>query len=71
FLSSYMPGKTKNQFTKVSMNLESDLLLLEYFRENISSIEGWFNVISPREKGLVMLKNELQILKDKDWSKIR
>ena len=49
------------------MNIRADALLLNYFRENIEMIEGWFNIISPREKTLLNLQEELAQLKDKHW----
>jgi hypothetical protein len=67
FLASYTEGKTKNQFTKVQMNIKADALLLKYFRENLESIEKWFNVISPSQKTLVTLQQELDQLKNKNW----
>lgn len=70
FLSSYKHDKRKNHFTKVQMNIESDQLLQEYFKQNLPSIEEWFNVISPKEKTLGMLKNDIYKLSIKDWSKI-
>ena len=70
FLSSYTEGKKKNQFTKVQMNIEADRILLKYFRENLSMVESWFNVISPNQKNLISLKNELEELKNKNWKTI-
>lgn len=70
FLASYTETKKKNQFTKVQMNIEADRLLLKYFKENITMIDGWFNVISPKGKNLPVLKSELDALKNKDWTKI-
>jgi len=70
FLSSYKDGKKKNQFTKVQMNIHSDTILLKYFRDNLSKIEGWFNIISPEGKTIADLKRELQELKTKDWKSI-
>ena len=52
------------------MNLEADRLLLKYFRENIDTVEGWFNIISPTTKTLVDLKSELILLKNKNWINI-
>ncbi len=69
FLSSY-PKVKKNQFTKVQMNIEADILLLDYFSKNIKTIESWFNVISPRKKNLSTLKDELKELKNKNWKNI-
>ena len=70
FLSSYTEGKKKNQFTKVQMNIEADRVLLKYFNDNLSIVESWFNVISPRQKSLTTLKDELEELKNKNWKNI-
>jgi hypothetical protein len=70
FLSSYTEGKRKNQFTKVQMNIEADRILLNYFRDNIHAVENWFKVISPNQKNLIILKAELEALKNKDWKAI-
>lgn len=67
FLASYAEKKTKNEFTKVQMNIQADALLLKYFKDNINTIEGWFNVISPSTKTLVNLQEELELLKNKNW----
>ena len=70
FLSSYAEGKKKNQFTKVQMNIEADRILLKYFNENLSTIESWFNVVSPIQKNITDLKKELEELKNKNWKNI-
>lgn len=70
FLSSYSLGKKKNQFTKVQMNIEADRILLKYFKDNIKSVEKWFNVISPSKKSLTILQAELDELKNKNWKTI-
>lgn len=70
FLSSYTEGKKKNQFTKVQMNIEADRILLNYFKDNLSAIESWFNIISPSKKKLTTLKDELEELKNKSWKNI-
>lgn len=70
FIDSYSATKKKNQFTKVQMNIEADKVLLDYFAKNISVIESWFNIISPHKKKLSTLKNELNELKNKDWTNI-
>ena len=70
FLSSYAENKKKNQFTKVQMNIEADRILLKYFSENLSTVESWFNIISPSSKNLSTLKNELAELKNKNWKNI-
>jgi hypothetical protein len=70
FLSSYKEDKKKNQFTKVQMNIEADRILLKYFKDNLSTVESWFNVISPSKKSLIDLNNELEELKNKNWKTI-
>lgn len=70
FLSSYTEGKKKNQFTKVQMNIEADRILLKYFNDNLNMVENWFNVISPSQKSLTTLKDELEELKNKNWKNI-
>lgn len=70
FLSSYTEGKKKNQFTKVQMNIEANRILIEYFKANLATIEKWFNVISPTDKSLSDLKDELNELKNKNWIEI-
>ncbi len=70
FLSSYTEGKKKNQFTKVQMNIEADRILLKYFKDNLATVESWFNVISPSQKSLTILKDELDELKNKNWKNI-
>ncbi|MCL1850263.1 MAG: hypothetical protein FWF70_02490 [Bacteroidetes bacterium] len=70
FLSSYAEDKKKNQFTKVQMNIEADRILLKYFSENLSTVESWFNVVSPTQKKLTDLKRELDELKNKNWQEI-
>lgn len=70
FISSYTATKKKNQFTKVQMNIEADRILLDYFSKNINTIEGWFNIISPKKKKLSTLKDELKELKNKNWKEI-
>jgi hypothetical protein len=70
FLSSYTEGKKKNQFTKVQMNIEADRILLKYFKDNIETVEKWFNVISPSKKSLTILQAELDELKNKNWKTI-
>ena len=70
FLSSYAKDKTRNQFTKVKMNIDADKILLQYFRDNLNVIETWFNINSPKGKSLSVLKNELKELQGKNWKNI-
>jgi len=70
FIQSYSGEKGKNQFTKTRISLNADRALIDYFRKNLSSIESWFNIISPNGKSIQELKNELSTLKSKDWPEI-
>lgn len=70
FSSSYSANKKKNQFTKVQMNFEADAILLDYFKKNIIQIEKWFNIISPDNSNIVILKEQLINLKNKPWNRI-
>jgi hypothetical protein len=45
------------------MNLEADRILLDYFSIKIKIIENWFNIIAPKKKKLLTLKNDLKELK--------
>lgn len=70
FLSSYLQDKKKNQFTKVQMNIDADRILLDFFSNNLATIESWFKVISPKDKELLTLKDELTELNNKNWKEI-
>jgi len=52
------------------MNIRADRILLKYFNENLSTVESWFNVVSPSQKKLIDLKRELEELKNKNWESI-
>ena len=70
FLSSYKEDKKNNEFTKIKMNIEADRILLKYFKDNLETVEKWFNVISPSKKSLAILGDELAELKNKIWKTI-
>lgn len=70
FMASYTGEKTKTQFTKVQMRLEADAALQAYFTDNLKTIEGWFNVIAPKNKNLKTLQAELNTLRTKNWNTI-
>lgn len=70
FLSSYKEDKKNNEFTKIKMNIEADRILLKYFKDNLETVEKWFNVISPSNKSLAILGDELAELKNKIWKTI-
>lgn len=70
FLASYSQSKKKNQFTKVQMNMEAHLALINYFSNNLSQIEKWFNIISPASGSTSQLKSEIHTLQLKNWGDI-
>jgi hypothetical protein len=70
FKNSYTPDKKRNGFTKVKMDLASDAALLKYFTENQNKIEAWFNIITPDNKTIIDLKNEITELRSKNWREI-
>ena len=70
-MASYTGKKGINQFTKVKVALAADTAVQAYFSERKEVIDGWFNVIAPANKGLDALREELQILKDKQWKAIQ
>ena len=70
FLNSYREDKKSNTFTKVKMNLNAHYALCDYFNNNINKIEQWFNIITPQNKSIRQLKQELYTLKNKKWEGI-
>jgi hypothetical protein len=70
FVQSYTGKKGNNRFTKVKIALAADLALQEYFSTNLTSIETWFNVISPAGYSIIELKQELALLSSKKWEAI-
>lgn len=70
FISSYTGNRGENKFTKVKIALDADLALQEYFRENASKVESWFNIISPARRSIAELKRELTLLAGKNWKEI-
>ena len=70
FEKSYGADKKVNVFTKVRMATAADAALSRYFAENIEEIEGWINIISPQNKAISVLKQELFALSNKDWEEI-
>ena len=70
FRTSYSKDNTSGtQFTKIKMNYDAHLELLEYFKNNLDRIESWINVIQPKSKSINTLKDQLMILKNKQWVK--
>jgi hypothetical protein len=70
FLASYQGKSGANQFTKVQMAYPADQLLHNYFTQNLTRVESWFDVIAPRRKTLTLLRTELDTLAGKDWTEI-
>ena len=70
FRKSYCADKKGNIFTKVKMGCDSDRALCAYFSDNRTKIEGWFNIIAPKQKTLADLKTELRVLSQKDWRSV-
>lgn len=70
FLASYSQSKKKNQFTKVQMNMEAHLALINYFSNNLNQIGKWFNIISPASGSTSQLKSEIHTLQLKNWGDI-
>lgn len=69
FEESYSGTKRSNRFTKVQIALDADAAIQDYFVRNLSTIETWFNVISPSNRSISELKRTLQVLAGKDWKK--
>lgn len=67
FLASYTVKKSGNAFTKVKIDYQSHLELVEYFKTNSERIESWFELISPLQKSIDDLRVQLNTLRDKDW----
>jgi hypothetical protein len=70
FLASYTGKKGGNQFTKVKIALAADAAIQLYFSSRAKTVEGWFNVIAPSGKELVVLRTEMDTLKSKEWQEI-
>lgn len=65
FISSYSDGKKTNSFTKSKIHLEAHIALTKYFHDRITSIENWFNIISPDDMTMTEIKHQLQYLLNK------
>lgn len=59
FLASYSAEKKGNVFTKSKIDISAHNALCSYFGENISTIEGWFNIISPASISISRIKEQL------------
>lgn len=70
FENSYAQDKKENSFTKVKIDYDANIALLDYFSNNISDIENWFNVIGPNGKKISELKSEILELSGKNWKDI-
>jgi hypothetical protein len=67
FNKSYNEHKKENIFTKVKIDYYADIALTNYFKQNENKIKSWFNVITPKNRDLNELKNELLVLSSKKW----
>lgn len=65
FISSYSDGKKTNTFTKSKILIDAHYSLSEFFHENISLIESWFNIISPDGMTIKDIKHQLNCLLNK------
>lgn len=70
FLNSYSENKICTFFTKTRMSKSADQEIRKYFCESISKIESWFNIITPKNKTIKTLKDEIQLLTQKKWEEI-
>jgi len=70
FKKSYNENKKGNIFTKVKIDYYADMALTNYFKQNEAKIKLWFNVITPKNKDLSELRNELFLLSNKKWWEI-
>lgn len=62
FLDSYTDGKKNNTFTKSRISFDAHVALNKFFRDNISLIESWFNIISPNNLTISEIKSQLHTL---------
>jgi hypothetical protein len=67
FLASYSASKKGNRFTKVRIDYDADQVLQAFFRDNLSSIESWFNVIAPKRASIHRLRDQVSHLRGKNW----
>jgi len=65
FHQSYTGKSGTNRFTKVRMDDHADQILQRWFGEHRKDVENWFNVISPKEKMLSNLQEDLIHLSSK------
>ena len=70
FTASYHADSKRNRFTKVQIDADADAVLQKYFAAHHERIESWFNVITPAGKSLATLREELAILRAKNWKGI-
>ncbi|MDE6337589.1 MAG: hypothetical protein K2L34_13580 [Muribaculaceae bacterium] len=66
FISSYRDGKKTNSFTKSKILLEAHGALTEFFHNNLSLVESWFNIISPNGMTIEEIKHQLHYLINKE-----
>lgn len=62
FIGSYSEGKKINTFTKSKISLDAHIALADFFHENITLVESWFNIISPDGMTMTEIKEQLHTL---------
>lgn len=64
FRKSYEAGRRQNVFTKVTIDVDADRELYEYFQCNQKAIAGWFAIVSPPGKTLDRLRFSLRSMEE-------
>ena len=59
FVTSYKEGKKANVFTKTKIDKDAHEALCRFFHKDIAKVEGWFNVVSPEEGDIAVLRSSL------------
>ncbi len=70
FKATYNGSKGATRFTKTMIDFEAGRCLHKYFTEHQDRIRGWFNVLTPVNRDLMCLRDELYRLRDKPWQEI-
>ena len=65
FLESYSGKSGANKFTKVRIGADADVALWNYFTSHNSEVESWYNVISPSDGSIGLLRSDISKLANK------